>query len=576
MTYRSSCFLIATLVGTTVALVQVQPVLSVKSVSEVEAIARSTAVQMTFERRSGRVPGIIIHRQGSLYTLVASQYLLSNEGRGLSDVGTITLHLPDGIKYQVSTEAIKQLDRSASPVDLAIVQFRSDRNYKVAKLAAPNSLKPKDKLYTAGFYSSTEYFGFDPSRFNFEVGKVVATVNKRLTDDEGYTFVYDTVTPEVYGGGIFDRDGQLVAIHGHERYWHRDLAKRAIPIRWLMQNLAEVGIDLGGDPSSDKALPMQIPTTADDYFIAGFNEFSTDKAVEKFSRAIQLNLKYQRAYFERARARSFSGMIGDEETEKARLDFSQAILLDPKDYRAYYYRVGLIKLHSKEAGQKAIREYDQVILLNPKFSLAYYRRAELRSYYLDDFQGAVADYDQIILLDPQDAKAYGDRASLKVGKLNDIQSALADYNQIIAIFLNQKSYNRDRDKNLIEAYKYRATLKAEKLNDIQGGLADYNQIIALYPKYYEAYYKRAKLKHKKLNDRQGALTDYNQAILIANNNYDIYSYYEDRALLREELGDRQGALADREKASENKWKSWDRCRFSGSGIGCTDRIRRRS
>lgn len=570
--YRSSWFLIATSIGTTVALVQ--PVLAVKSVSEVEEIARSTTVEMTFERRSGRVPGIIIHRQGSLYTLVASQYLLSNEGRSLFDGGELTLHLPDGIKYQVSTEAIKRLDKSASPVDLVIIQFRSDRNYRVAKLAAPNSLKPKDKVYTAGFYSSTEYFGLDPLRFNFEAGKVVATVDKRLTDDEGYTFVYDTVTPEVYGGGIFDSDGQLVAIRGHDRYWQTDLAKRAIPIRWLVQNLSEEGINLRRNSSSDKAPPPQLPTTADDYFIAGFNELSIDKAVEKFSSAIQLNPKYQRAYFERARARSFSGKIGDEDTEKARSDFSQAILLDPQDYRSYYYRADLFDSRPKETAQKVIREYDRVILLNPKFSLAYYRRAELKTHYLHDFQGAVADYNQIILLDPQDAKAYENRASLKVGKLNDVRGALADYNQIIAIFLNQKSYNRNRDRNLIEAYEYRATLKAEKLNDIQGALADYDRIISLYPKHYKAYYNRANLKRKKLNDRQGALADYNQAILIANNNYDIYSYYEDRALLREELGDRQGALADREKASENKRISWeDRCRFSS--IGCTDRIRRR-
>ncbi len=518
--------------------------------------------------RSGRAPGIIIHRQGSLYTLITSQYLLSNEGRSLYDAGKFTLHLPDGFKYQVPTEAVKILDKSASPVDLAIIQFRRDRNYKVAKLAALNSLKPEDKVYTAGFYSSTEYYRSDPPRFNFEAGKVVATVNKRLTDDEGYTFVYDTATPEVYGGGIFDSDGQLVAIHGHDRYWHRDLAKRAIPIRWLVQNLAEVGIKLRGNSSSDKTLPTQRPTTADDYFIAGFNQSSTDEAVEKFSAAIQLNSKYQRAYFERARARSFSRMIGDEDTEKARLDFSQAILLDPQDYRAYYYRADLLNLHSKETGRKAIREYDRVILLNPRFSLAYYRRAELRSYYLEDFQGAVADYSQIILLDHQDTEAYRNRANLKAEKLNDFQGAIVDCNKIIAIFHNQRSSNLNRDENLIGAYKYRATLKVEKLNDIQGALADYSQIISLYPKYSEAYYKRANLKYKKLNDRQGALTDYDRAILIANNKYDIYSYYEDRALLREELGDRQGALADREKATENKRVSWDRCRLSSSGIGC--------
>jgi tetratricopeptide (TPR) repeat protein len=559
--YRSSWFLTAALTGTAVALVQ--PVAAAKSASEVAEIARSVTVEIKFERYSGRIPGIIIGKQGNLYTLVANYYLLSHEGRGFYDAGELTLHLPDGIKYQVSIDAIKLLNKSRNPVDLALVQFRSDRNYQVAKLATPNSLKSKDKIYTAGFYSNSGRFGNYPLPFNFEEGKAVLFVDKRLTNDDGYTFVYDTVTPEMYGGGVFDSNGQLVAIHGHDRYWQRDLAKRAIPIPWLLQNLAELGIKLGAvrNFSSSRATPTQLPTTANDYFIAGFNEFSTDKAVEKFSVAIQLNPKYQRAYFERARAISFSGMIGDEDTERARSDFSQAILLDPKDYRAYYYRAGLIKLHSKEAGQEAIKEYDQVILLNPKFSLAYYRRAQLKSYYLNDFQGALVEYNQIILIDPKDYNAYKDRAALKEEKLKDIPGALADYNQIIAIFLNQKDDDAEKNRDsLRDTYIKRVDLK-EQMNDIPGALADCNQIILLYPKYYRAYYQRALLKAKKLKDRPGALADYNQAILLSPDETAIYA---DRANLREQLGDLQGAAADRQKYAELRRRDTDPARLRGT------------
>jgi tetratricopeptide (TPR) repeat protein len=556
--YRSSWFLAAALVGTAL----VQPVAAAKSASEVKEIARSVTVEMKFERASGRIPGIIIGKQGNLYTLVANHYLLNNEDRGFYDVGELILHLPDGTKYQVPIDAIKLLNKSSSPVDLALVQFRSDHNYKVAKLAAPNSLNSKDKIYTAGFYSNRERFGSYPLPFNFAEGKAAVIVNKRLIDDNGYTFVYDTVTPEMYGGGVFDSNGQLIAIHGHDRYWQRDLAKRAIPVSWLLQNLAELRINLVAVRNfSSSSTPTQLPITAEDYFIAGFNESSTDKAIEKFSVAIQLNPKYQRAYFERARARSFSGMIGNEDTERARADFSQAILLDPKDYRSYYYRAGLIRLHSKEAAQKAIKEYDQVILLNPKFSLAYYHRAQLKSRSLDDFQGALADYNQIILLDPKDYRAYKDRADLKEKELKDLQGAVADYSQIIAILLNQKDYDAEENrKSLYGAYIKRADL-LEQINNFSGALADYNQIILLYPKDYGPYYRRALLKEKKLKDRPGALADYDQAILL---NPDETAAYNDRANLREQLGDLQGAAADRKKYAELRYRDDRFRRRSGS------------
>jgi tetratricopeptide (TPR) repeat protein len=454
--YRSSWFLTAALVATSVALVQ--PAASAKSASEIKEIARSVTVEIKFERYSGRIPGIIIGKQGNLYTLVANYYLLYREGRGVYNAGELTLHLPDGIKYQVSIDAIKLLNKSSNPVDLALVQFRSDRNYKVAQLATPNSLKSKDTVYTAGFYSDREKVGLDTPHFNFEEGKAVVSVNKRLIDDDGYTFVYDTDTGEMNGGGVFNSNGQLVAIYGHDRYWLRDFAKRAIPIPWLVQNLAELGINLGAvhNFSSSRATPAQLPTTADDYYIAGLNEFSTNRAVKKFSVAIQLNPKYQRAYFARARAISSSNMIGKEDTKRAISDFSQAILLDPKDYRAYYYRSYLM-----ENAQKAIKDLDQAILFNPKFSIAYFRRAELKSDYLKDFQGALADYNQTILIDPNNYDAYKNRAALKVEKLNDISGALVDYNQIILLY----------PKTSYKIYSARANLR-EQLGDLQGAAAD--------------------------------------------------------------------------------------------------------
>jgi hypothetical protein len=51
--------------------------------------------------------------------------------------------------------------------------------------------------------------------FNGE-GSTVAVVNKRLSSDKGgYTVIYNAPTlPGMSGGGVFNKAGQLVAIHG--------------------------------------------------------------------------------------------------------------------------------------------------------------------------------------------------------------------------------------------------------------------------------------------------------------------------------------------------------------------------
>jgi tetratricopeptide (TPR) repeat protein/V8-like Glu-specific endopeptidase len=515
--YRSSFFLAAALVGTTVALVQ--PVAAAKSPSEIESIARAVTVEIKLQQKGTNGSGVIIQKQGDVYTLVTNRHVIC----GASDCIKIlvnevfTLELPDGQKYKVPKGSIKLLGSSDNVVDLAIIQFRSNRNYAVAKVAAPGSLKAQDDVYTAGF-------PFEQPGFTLGKGKAIAVVNKRLTGDNGgYTIVYNAQTlPGMSGGGVFDGNGQLVAIHGYgDRYKKNtesgDISKnevgskigfnRGIPVRWLVQSLAEAGINLGmgSSISGIRAARSQVPITADEYFIAGFNKLvdpgdnvisGKRQAIQDFSNAIRLNQRYQSAYF----------------------------------MRAFVYE-------QVQEFQKSLADYNQSILLNPESSLAYSNRANLKADKLNDIQGALADYNQSISIDPKDYGAYNNRAILKHDKLNDTQGALADYNQ--AILLNPK-YS--------EVYNNRAILKKNKLNDIQGALADYNQAILLNPKYPEVYYNRANLKKDKLNDVQGALADYNQAILL---NPKYSDAYNNRAILKAiKLNDQPGAIRDLRQAAQ--------------------------
>jgi tetratricopeptide (TPR) repeat protein/V8-like Glu-specific endopeptidase len=522
--YRSSLFLIAALIGTTVALIQ--PGASAKSASEIETIARAVTVEIKLQQKGTNGSGIIIQKQGNLHTLVTNRHVIC----GASDCIKIpvnevfTLELPDGQKYKVPKGSIKLLGSSDNVVDLAIIQFRSTRKYAVAKVAAPGSLKVEDIVYTSGFpcYHNSE--PCQPIGYFFGEGEAIAVVNKRLTGDGGgYTVVYDAQTlPGMSGGGVFNSSGDIVAIHGYgDRFQENTILNnkstvgskigynRGIPVRWLVQNLAEVGIYSGTKPSVSgiRAARSQVPTTADEYFIAGFNKFvkpgnnvtaGKKQAIQEFSRAIQLNPRYQYAYFVRAIAYEQI-----QEFQQSLADYNQSIIINPKYYIAYHNRA-ILKVDKLNDIQGALADYNQTIIINPEFSDAYYNRAILKADKLNDIQGALADYDQAILFTIGFSNAYHNRANLKAYNLNDIQGALADYNQAI-------SFNpTDSD-----AYYGRANLKAYNLNDIQGALADYNQAIIINPKFSEAYSARGVLKYTKLNDRPGGIADMRQAAKLA-------------------------------------------------------------
>jgi tetratricopeptide (TPR) repeat protein len=420
--YHSSSFLAAALIGTTVALVQ--PASAAISASEVQAIARAVAVEIKLKSDPSAVgSGVIIDRQGDLYTLVTNEHVVCGGSRcsELKSGEIYSLGLSDGQRYQVKGSSIKLL---GDDLDLAIIQFRSNRNYAVAKVAAAGSLKVEDEVYASGFPCDRGSDPCQPLGYTFGEGKAIAVVNKRLDGDKGgYTIIYNAFTlPGMSGGGVFNSSGQLVAIHGQgdrvkentdldnkSRVDSKIGLNRGIPVRWLVQNLADLGINLRTDRSirsvsGIRAARSQVPATADEYFIAGFNKFvepgdevvaGKQQAIQEFSRAIQLNPKYQIAYFVRAHV---------------------------------YQQV--------QEFQKSLADYNQAILLNPKLSNAYNNRASLKNEKLNDIQGALTDYTQAILLNPKDSYAYNNRASLKNEKLNDMQGALADYNQAILLTQN--------------------------------------------------------------------------------------------------------------------------------------------
>jgi tetratricopeptide (TPR) repeat protein len=497
------------LLGFTTALILSAHEAIAQSPKNLEQIAKKAAIEIKVNNTSMMGSGVIIHRQGNVYTLMTNRHVVCGKAgptcKALPLNSAYSIGTADGRQYQVKAQSVKLLGKD---LDLAIVQFRSSQTYQVASIAAPNSLKLNDPVYVAGFSAEQQ-------RFNFSKGRAIAVVNTRLTADKGgYTVVYDTFTlPGMSGSGVYNNSGQLVAIHGlgerfvsgteiddDSRLDTKIGINRGVPIRWALQELAKIGLQLGGKPLVESVTPtIAIAKTADEYFIVGFNKFvnpgndvqaGKKEAIRDFTTAISLNPKYAAAYFLRAYI-----YYQLQEFDRALIDMNKVIQIVPDYSRAYNNR-GLLKAQRQDL-PGALADLNRGLQLDPQNDLAYVNRGFIRKLS-NDSAGALQDYNQAIKINPRLSEAYAGRGALYF-ELNYLPKALADFDQAIAI-----------NPNLAVAYYNRAAVKLRQ-KDLTGTLSDFNKAIELNSSFADAYQSRALFKRDQLKDRAGAIQDFQRA-----------------------------------------------------------------
>jgi tetratricopeptide (TPR) repeat protein/V8-like Glu-specific endopeptidase len=500
--------------GVVAAVALVQSAVLAKSATEVNDIAQAIAVKIA--TTSGNGSGILLQKQGDVYTILTAAHVVKNER------ASYTITTPDGRTYQPIANSIR---RYQGDVDLAVLKFRSSATYKLAELGDSNVLKGGMDLYVAGFPAPTQVI--TESVFVFREGKVTANSKRAFKNGYGLLYSNDTL-PGMSGGPVLNEAGQVVGIHGRGDREQESRAKTGFNAGIPIARFADIASGLGVETGTSIARTVQSPTlTADDYFLSAKQKNEQGNyqgALTDYNQAISLNPTYVFAYNNRGNLKheklnDFQGALAD---------FDRAISLNPNNAETYYNRGSLKKKLNDFQG--ALADFDRAISLNPKLDEAYNNRGVLKAEKLNDFQGALADFDRALSLNPNHVFSYNNRGLLKENNLNDPQGALADYNKAIAL-----------NPNLAETYNNRGVLK-KKLNDFQGALADYNRAITLNPNYANAYKNRGGLKHEKLNDFQGALTDYNRAITL-NPNY-AEAYHNRGYLKKNQLRDFQGATQD--------------------------------
>ncbi|WP_281261347.1 serine protease [Chamaesiphon polymorphus] len=511
---------------------------------------------------------------------------------------------PDGKSHAATGTAVKLLP----DLDLAIVQFQSDRNYPVATLGDSDNIKIDAPIYAAGFPSK--------KGFNFNSGSIVASVKNRLkgdngkyVDNGGYTVIYDAATyPGMSGGGVFARQGQLIAIHGNgDKYpkgsqtnigsdrfaadFNAEFGKlsdalteqklginRGIPINYLRQESIEL---MRSAPriSTNKSFE---PTTANDWFILAINktlyvEYTEEnaeperqdkrEAIEYCTKAIQIKPDYFMAYYLRGRLWTRLD-VGD----KALADYHKASAIAPTSTFKYLVRSDARSRTDDLKG--ALTDVNKAIELNPNYALAYaarsgmYSRINKPSMVLADLNRAIAldpDNHQYIFAraatklstsDPQGAKQDADLAIVTANRAGDVDYADI-YQKYLDLATTQYSQSRSTGKkinpnivispnaDMVEFYLVRANQKKSK-GDLQGALADYNKAVELQPTVL-VLLSRAGFKEKELKDFAGAEADLSRVIELRS---DDPTYYLFRVNLRRLNNNRNGAIADLQQAAK--------------------------
>lgn len=188
--------------------------------NEIEDIARQITVRIFtvapeyYAQKDRAASGIIIHNRGDRYWVITSKHVFSYDKSGRYELLT-----SDGQRHSSRRISIADFDK----LDLAIVEFRSPRSYKVASIN-PRTVQAGEDVYLAGYPRTRKTFPIDTALmsdlekakqiFTIKPGKIQLVLSEKSMVD-GYNIGYtDESLNGMSGGPLLNDQGQLIAING--------------------------------------------------------------------------------------------------------------------------------------------------------------------------------------------------------------------------------------------------------------------------------------------------------------------------------------------------------------------------
>ncbi|NES19769.1 MAG: trypsin-like peptidase domain-containing protein [Symploca sp. SIO3E6] len=181
----------------------------------VEEIAKQITVRILGDEGSGS--GVIIARHGSIYTVLTNAHVVD---RGNDNQYTVLT--ADGMTHLGQWQ---QSNRFGN-LDLALVEFDSNKSYHVAVLGDSKALSIDELVYSAGFpnYYFPKNANYVESTYSWGLRAFVLTTGQvgMLSEKSlprGYSLGYtNDVADGMSGGPVLNQKGELVGINGRSKY----------------------------------------------------------------------------------------------------------------------------------------------------------------------------------------------------------------------------------------------------------------------------------------------------------------------------------------------------------------------
>lgn len=165
---------------------------------QLQKLAQSITVKIISGEKGGS--GILIQKDGPLYTVLTSQHVLEAGKPHL-------INTPDGQNYPA--ELVKEVNYDNK--DLVLLQFRANGNYAVAALGNSSTLKEGDEVFAAGFPFEEDSSG--SRQFVTKAGRISLLLERSLKG--GYRIGYtNEVEKGMSGGPLLSSEGKVIGING--------------------------------------------------------------------------------------------------------------------------------------------------------------------------------------------------------------------------------------------------------------------------------------------------------------------------------------------------------------------------
>lgn len=188
----------AALVGA--AIVMVQPQIAVPQTLDEVAIANLARLATVVINGQNPGSGVIISQQGNTYYVLTAKHVVATQ----DEYEIVT---SDGIKHPLNYSTVKKLPG----IDLALVQFTSNKKYLVAPVRDSDKVTQGETIYISGWPHPGQ--AITQRIFQLTSGKISGRPLESLED--GYALVYTNITRSgMSGGPVFDGNGVVIGIHG--------------------------------------------------------------------------------------------------------------------------------------------------------------------------------------------------------------------------------------------------------------------------------------------------------------------------------------------------------------------------